>query len=1078
MASLTNTNDAVRIQVIQQQCNFAGASQCCKFSVDPQLTTIAVLHNLITRAFKLNREFETSYLARDDKLPEAMWCPLLSDFDLQLAFKRCSVPHLLVKVEYGRSASASAGSSSGSWSEGIELLPRLPPLPDISAVTANNYSVRLPGLFREKMEKTIGLMQKALNWPEELAADAVGGSDAPRLVPPPLDDLRFQSFLDNVGVMQRAAELRKTVYLIGLEPSLRKVAWKHLLDVYPEGLTGRERLDYMKMKAQEYYKLRDTWQKHLQQPGQVCEEVSIISNMVRKDVLRTDRQHPYFSGSDDNPNTTVLYNILTTYSLNHPSVGYCQGMSDLASPLLVTQRDEGHAYVCFCALMSRTHLNFHIDGDAMSLKFQHLSEALLYYDPDFYLYLQEHQADDLLFCYRWLLLELKREFAFDDAQTMLEVLWATLPPRPPQQQLHLYEVIFNPEASLQAAAANTASFGCSHSSTSKSPSHHKSSSYGTQATITQPSARILSRVKSLQRISNYGTVCALRRQRSSEAAVLSRHVSRRSRPLTRALSQPVHSRRFYPNFGACVDTSTQNTADTNTSAVLSLAASKDLVKKKSGTQQHTVLSPLSDDVFLGYNDNDGKYDAGEASSTNSKLQDDADAANVTPTRKIKNLKEFMVLGKNPASPSKSPKKDSNNCCENKYSSSVCNDVDDSCANNSSVSKALSSDHSLITDNDDRSNIPLFIQRPIDFVASSISTLPNPIKSKPYNCLTGDVREFPPSGLTPTESPCDNSSISSCHEAIVCNGSLMTPTSNGFCTSETFYGTSSEQKIDSKSGNLVNSTVGIAQQDDISYTCDPNTRAWSSTDRYSRFSQESTSSPSTNSSTCSSVLCEAETARRCFSESDAGLGLLLDCEDDRVEDEELCVEVWENPVASSPIRDCPPKLQMTESCTENDISKLLSSRDQQHSSAHFSTVDQRSRLTSLSDDSTVSLANISKITKQTDKKSANTGWTVGLGSNTSASSSSAVGATVNKLCPPEKFGGGNPFLMIVCVTILLQHRSFIISQRLDHNDLAMHFDKMVRKHNVHTVLRQARVRYHHYCSMFSGDSSSVSAHQSC
>ena len=46
---------------------------------------------------------------------------------------------------------------------------------------------------------------------------------------------------------------------------------------------------------------------------QVCEAVSGISNMVRKDVLRTDRQHPYFSGPDDNPNTTALFNILTTY---------------------------------------------------------------------------------------------------------------------------------------------------------------------------------------------------------------------------------------------------------------------------------------------------------------------------------------------------------------------------------------------------------------------------------------------------------------------------------------------------------------------------------------------------------------------------------------------------------------------------------------------------------------------------------------------------------------------------------------------------------------------------------------------
>ena len=45
---------------------------------------------------------------------------------------------------------------------------------------------------------------------------------------------------------------------------------------------------------------------------QVSEEVKYVTNMVRKDVLRTDRHHPYFSGADDNNNVQSLYNILTT----------------------------------------------------------------------------------------------------------------------------------------------------------------------------------------------------------------------------------------------------------------------------------------------------------------------------------------------------------------------------------------------------------------------------------------------------------------------------------------------------------------------------------------------------------------------------------------------------------------------------------------------------------------------------------------------------------------------------------------------------------------------------------------------
>ncbi|KRT78492.1 hypothetical protein AMK59_7639 [Oryctes borbonicus] len=68
---------------------------------------------------------------------------------------------------------------------------------------------------------------------------------------------------------------------------------------------------------------------------------------------------------------------------------------------------------------------------------------------------------------------------------------------------------------------------------------------------------------------------------------------------------------------------------------------------------------------------------------------------------------------------------------------------------------------------------------------------------------------------------------------------------------------------------------------------------------------------------------------------------------------------------------------------------------------------------------------------------------------------------NLLPPPTEFGGGNPFLMFLCITVLLQHRDHIISKGMDYNEMAMHFDKMVRKHNVTKVLNQARRMYARY-----------------
>lgn len=112
-------------------------------------------------------------------------------------------------------------------------------------------------------------------------------------------------------------------------------------------------------------------------------------------------------------------------------------MSDIASPILAVMDNEAHAFICFCGIMKRLEGNFRPDGQLMSIKFQHLKLLLQYSDPEFYSYLVSRGADDLFFCYRWLLLELKREFAFDDALRMLEVTWSSLPPDPPETEVEL-----------------------------------------------------------------------------------------------------------------------------------------------------------------------------------------------------------------------------------------------------------------------------------------------------------------------------------------------------------------------------------------------------------------------------------------------------------------------------------------------------------------------------------------------------------------------------------------------------------------------------------------------------------------
>lgn len=188
-----------------------------------------------------------------------------------------------------------------------------------------NMQTRLPGFFMNHMGKTFSMVTRALNFVE----------DQTILQPQrqPLSDAEFRSFCDSVGQILHAKNLRKVIYSAGIDPSLRRVVWKHILNVYPDGMTGLQRMDYMKQKAAEYYRLRDVWRVAVQQ-GPVVGELAYVTSMVRKDVLRTDRLHPFYAGNDDNQNIAALFNILTTYALNHPTVSYCQGMSDIASPLL------------------------------------------------------------------------------------------------------------------------------------------------------------------------------------------------------------------------------------------------------------------------------------------------------------------------------------------------------------------------------------------------------------------------------------------------------------------------------------------------------------------------------------------------------------------------------------------------------------------------------------------------------------------------------------------------------------------------------------------------------------------------
>nr|XP_057906564.1 TBC1 domain family member 25 isoform X1 [Doryrhamphus excisus] len=392
------------------------------FAVDPQITSLEVLQHILIKAFDLNgkRNFEISYMSRGGSGAE-MYLSLTSDGDLDVAFASAAKPYLQLKMDVKPSEDSPVMEDWDIISPkdviGSEQL--------LAERTRSLASAALPFTqsLLSQVGRTFSRVQQAFSW-------SYGEEIKP--FKPPLSDTEFHSYLNGQGQLTRPEELRLRIYHGGVEPSLRKVVWRYLLNVYPDGLSGQERMDYMKRKTREYDQLKKEWTAHVSH-----EDLEFIRGNVLKDVLRTDRAHPYYAGSEDSPHLTALTDLLTTFAITHPQISYCQGMSDIASPILAVMDNEAHAFICFCGIMKRLEGNFRPDGQLMSIKFQHLKLLLQYSDYEFYSYLVSRGADDLFFCYRWLLLELKREFAFDDALRMLEVTWSSLPPDPPETEVEL-----------------------------------------------------------------------------------------------------------------------------------------------------------------------------------------------------------------------------------------------------------------------------------------------------------------------------------------------------------------------------------------------------------------------------------------------------------------------------------------------------------------------------------------------------------------------------------------------------------------------------------------------------------------
>lgn len=146
-------------------------------------------------------------------------------------------------------------------------------------------------------------------------------------------------------------------------------------------------------------------------------------HQIGLDVVRTDRALVFY---ETEANLAKLWNVLAIYAWVDKEIGYCQGMSDLCSPLVILLENEADAFWCFERIMRRLRGNFKSTADFLGVRSQLsiLANIIKAVDPKLHQHLEDLDGGEYLFAVRMLMALFRREFSLIDAMFLWEMMWA------------------------------------------------------------------------------------------------------------------------------------------------------------------------------------------------------------------------------------------------------------------------------------------------------------------------------------------------------------------------------------------------------------------------------------------------------------------------------------------------------------------------------------------------------------------------------------------------------------------------------------------------------------------------------
>ncbi|KAL1218165.1 Rab GTPase-activating protein 22 [Cardamine amara subsp. amara] len=119
-----------------------------------------------------------------------------------------------------------------------------------------------------------------------------------------------------------------------------------------------------------------------------------------------------------------LVAVLEAYALHDPEIGYCQGMSDLLSPILSVIPEDYEAFWCFVGFMKKARQNFRLDEVGITRQLNIVSKIIKSKDSQLYKHLEKVKAEDCFFVYRMVLVMFRRELSLEQTLHLWEVVWA------------------------------------------------------------------------------------------------------------------------------------------------------------------------------------------------------------------------------------------------------------------------------------------------------------------------------------------------------------------------------------------------------------------------------------------------------------------------------------------------------------------------------------------------------------------------------------------------------------------------------------------------------------------------------